>query len=104
MNENLRLTAHVVLDGLVAFDPERLLTDDPRAAEPARLALARLNETGAVVAHQDTTTGAVNVDVSVLLGATSTSIFWFATQLAQARGTSREAVIAELRQHLDEGE
>lgn len=103
MDEPMRQTAHVILDGLVAFDEDLVLADDPAAVDAARLALERLNDTGAVVARVDEATGGVFVDLQPLVGAASVTIFRLVSQLARERGISREDVIAELRTFLDEG-
>lgn len=94
-----RQAAHILLDSIAAWSAEAGVDVNG----PARnLALARLNEVGAVTATMDEH-DVLDVDASDLVGAATLVMHWMTEFLATSTGWSRERIIAEARAFVDFG-
>lgn len=99
MREPARQAAHVLVDTVTAFDEE--LGETAINGTAMNLALARINEVGAVTATMNDETDELHMDASDLLGGAIVSINWLAALAAELGKTSREHVLAELREFID---
>lgn len=92
MPEPGRLTAHVLLDAVSAYNDGRG-TEANR--ETLHFALAALNDTDAVVMRDG------DLDISDLIGP-AISLVHAAVEIAVRAGVDRDLVILELREHIDQ--
>ena len=84
-----RLSAHVILDAVSAYDPQSSSEGNERVIN---LALQRLDDVDeAVIATYDEETDAGAIRLT----------YWLAVNLAEERGTDVLDVLAEAREYLD---
>lgn len=98
-----RLSAHVILDAVTAWDPSLGIADENNDA--MSLALDRLNEIdGAIEVDVDDDEDELDValDVTNLAGGTIVLVNYLVHQLAGARGEDVHDVIARAREFLDD--
>lgn len=93
-----RQAAHIILDAVVAYEPG--LPGDV-GTDSMNLALERFNRVGAVSATMDEDDH-LTLDISNLAGGLIVATNWLVHRLAEARGTSPELVISDLRNFLDD--
>jgi hypothetical protein len=96
-----REAVHALLDTVASFDDS--LGEDPGHAEELNRVLERVNEAGAVSATVNDD-GQVVLDASQLLGGTVAAMNWLVEAVARAGDLDKEAVIAEVREFLDQEE
>jgi hypothetical protein len=94
-----RLSAHVSLDAVSAYDPESSSEGNERVIN---LALQRLDDVDeAVIATYDEDTDLVEIDASHLVAGAIRLTYWLAVNLAEERGADVLDVLAEAREYLD---
>jgi hypothetical protein len=98
MPEAGRQAAHVLLDAVSVWDVSATGQQNSAASD---LALARLNEVGAVTATYDDDTEELNLDASELLGGVMVLVQQLVSNLSTCTGMDREEVIALTRESLD---
>ncbi|WP_213816690.1 hypothetical protein [Glaciihabitans sp. dw_435] len=100
INEIGRLAANVLIDAVSAYDTE---LSEQSKSEMMTLALERLSDVEAIGVSVDEGEEEVEIHVNLdnLVGGTIVSIHWLISELAEARGTSTEQVISQLREHLE---
>ncbi|MFD4420254.1 hypothetical protein ACFWN7_01970 [Agromyces sp. NPDC058484] len=95
-----RQSAHVLLDAVVAWDPEG---DGDANVAAMNLALQRINAVdGAVTGDYDEEREHLALDASNLLGGMIVSTNWLVHRLAEAHRSSPELVVSDLRRFLDD--
>lgn len=95
-----RLSAHVILDAVTAYDFSS--SGDSNVAAMS-LALDRINDVdGAATLHVDESGRPTSLDVSALVGAAAVTISWLVHQLAEAGGVDPHDVITQVREFIDE--
>lgn len=99
MPEPGRRSAHVLIDAVIALD---LDSDETVNTSAVNLALAGINDIDGAITVIQTNVDSINLDVSNLLDGTLHSLHWLVSSLAAARGVEREAVVAELREFIDQ--
>lgn len=87
-----RESVNVILDAVVAHVP-----GDPRNVELMNLALARLAEVEGAYGVTVNDADEVSLDLSNLVGGAMVAIARLVQMVAEAEGTSREEVVADLR-------
>lgn len=97
--ERSRKAAHVILDGLSAFDPDT--TDGERNREAMELAFSRLLEIEAIELLYDEDTEELELDVSPLMQGVLLVVRRLVADLAARTGVSPEDVVASVRSSLD---
>lgn len=93
-----RAAAHVLLDALTAFDPEK--GEHPDNDRAIKLALRRLEEVGAITMLVDDEAGTRTVDAQPLLQGALNLLIMLTYTLAEAKNTTPEQVTALLRDQL----
>jgi len=96
--ESGRLVGHVLLDAVVAYVPGGDPDTNAASTNLALQAIAEIDEAIVVTARDD---GNLNVNASGIMGGAMVTVAQLVEQLAEARGVSREEVIAEMRAYLD---
>ena len=96
--ESGRLVGHVLLDAVVAYVPGGAPDVNAASTNLALQAIAEIDEAIVVTARDD---GNLNVNASGIMGGAMVTVAQLVEQLAEARGVSREEVIAEMRAYLD---
>lgn len=97
--EKIRKAAHVILDGLSAFDPDH--TDGDRNREAMELAFSRLLEIEAIELLYDEDAEELELDVSPLMEGVLLVVRRLVADLAACSGVSSEDVVASVRSSLD---
>ena len=96
-----RLSAHVLLDAVTAWDPSLWAGDSNNDA--MNVALNRLNEIdGAIEVDVDEEDLNITLDVTNLAGGTIVLVNYLGHELAEADGQDVQNVIAQAREFLDE--
>jgi hypothetical protein len=96
--ESGRRVGHVLLDAVVAYVPGGDADVNARSTNLALEAIADVDGALVVSACDD---GNLNVNASGLMGGAMVTVAQLVERLAEARGTSREEIIAEMRAYLD---
>lgn len=96
--ESGRRVGHVLLDAVVAYVPGG---DPVLNATSTNLALEAIAEVEGAIVVSARDDGNLNVDASGVMGGAMVTVAQLVERLAEARGTSREEVIAEMRSFLD---
>lgn len=97
--EKSRKAAHVILDGLSAFDPDAV--DSDRNTEAMELAFSRLLEIEAIELLYDEESEELELDVSPLMEGVLLVVRRLVADLAARTGVSPEDVVASVRSSLD---
>lgn len=87
-----------MLDAVSVWDADATDETNSRATE---LALARLNEVGAITATINDATDELDLDASHLLGGVMVLVQQLVSDLAACSGQEREQVIAVMREAMD---